>query len=426
VAQLAAAMMAVSPFGIFLAQEARHYTLAILWVTGFLACLVVAARHIHTRKILPVGVCLIWVALSAVGIATHYFILLTLAAIALVLLGLGLRQTRRRPDAMLRSHWHRIYAVALGTAMASVVWFPIWQTIHNREITQWIQSGDRFSLLAIINPIAQAIAAWTTMLILLPVESQPLWVTLFWGGLMILFVVWVVPLLRRGLRLHLADAKTRLAVNVLGGFVLAAIALFFGITYGLGSDLTRGARYNFVYFPAVIILVGASLATIWQSKTSRFNGKAAVVFVWFVGLVSSLTVANNLGYQKYYRPELLLDLITSRSQQPVLIATTQNTLVQIGEMMGIGWEVQRRVQHGEAIAPTPKFLLAREYQNACLENCAATDTLKQTVSQMTAPIDLWLVNFHAPVNLESQSCTADDQPQPYINGYSAKLYHCGS
>jgi len=32
VGQIAAAMMAVSPYGIYLAQEARHYTLAILLI----------------------------------------------------------------------------------------------------------------------------------------------------------------------------------------------------------------------------------------------------------------------------------------------------------------------------------------------------------------------------------------------------------
>ena len=49
VSQLAAAIMAVSPYAIFLAQEARHYTLAILWVIASLSCLVIATRHIQQR-----------------------------------------------------------------------------------------------------------------------------------------------------------------------------------------------------------------------------------------------------------------------------------------------------------------------------------------------------------------------------------------
>jgi len=49
VGQIAAAMMAVSPYGIYLAQEARHYTLAILLIIASLCCLVMATRAIHRR-----------------------------------------------------------------------------------------------------------------------------------------------------------------------------------------------------------------------------------------------------------------------------------------------------------------------------------------------------------------------------------------
>ena len=52
-AQLSAALMAVSPYGIYLAQETRHYTLAILWVIASLACLLVTLRHLHKERIPP-------------------------------------------------------------------------------------------------------------------------------------------------------------------------------------------------------------------------------------------------------------------------------------------------------------------------------------------------------------------------------------
>ena len=89
VSHLAAAMMATSPYGIFLAQEARHYTLAILWVIASLACLVIASRHIQNRTQIPIWVALSWVGINAIGIATHYFFTLTLCSEALVLLFLA-------------------------------------------------------------------------------------------------------------------------------------------------------------------------------------------------------------------------------------------------------------------------------------------------------------------------------------------------
>jgi uncharacterized membrane protein len=59
VGQLAAAMMAVSPYGIYQAQEPRHYTLAILLIIASLCCLIIAARTIYRRTPLPVWVGLI-------------------------------------------------------------------------------------------------------------------------------------------------------------------------------------------------------------------------------------------------------------------------------------------------------------------------------------------------------------------------------
>lgn len=89
VGHLTAAMMAVSPYGVFLAQEARHYTLAILWVTGSLTCLVIATRHIQNRTPLPIWVALFWIEINALGIATHYFFTLTLCTEAVVLIFLA-------------------------------------------------------------------------------------------------------------------------------------------------------------------------------------------------------------------------------------------------------------------------------------------------------------------------------------------------
>lgn len=85
-AHLAAALMAVSPFGIYLAQEARHYTLAVLWILASLSCLVVVAQFIQTNRRIPLWLCCLWIIVNGLGIATHYFVLLTLLAAAIALL----------------------------------------------------------------------------------------------------------------------------------------------------------------------------------------------------------------------------------------------------------------------------------------------------------------------------------------------------
>ena len=501
VAQLAAAMMAVSPYGIFLAQEARHYALGILWVIASLCCLVVTVQHLKRQTPLPIWVALCWVVVNSLGIATHYFFSLTLCAEAMVLMGnwgtrsslwglgamgikdWGLRRRRlggkmpgrrdfsrdiaaspsppspspQSPVTTSPSSWWRIFAVTAGTLVGCLVWVPVWQAGAKSQMTQWIVSGNP-SILSLLNPIFQALAAWITMISLLPVEASSLVVVIVSGAVMLVFFFWVLPILYRGLKAQLEQPDTRLATGVLGGFVLGAIALFFGITYFLGTDLTRGARYNFVYFPAVIVLLGTAIAVSWNtsqifnsklkadrevlprqnttlSSGFRTSGKPAVVLIWLMGLLSGITVVSNLGYQKYYRPDLLVPAIQQASSVPVLIATTHNTLVQTGEMMGLAWEFKRAANSGKSPV-NPQFLLAHQDQDRCLLEagrdriqetvCHASTTLLQTLAQLPRPLDLWLVNFKAPVEPDAPNCFAEDasQYQTSVDGYETRLYHC--
>jgi uncharacterized membrane protein len=344
-------------------------------------------------------------------------------------------------------------------------------------MTQWIRIGgsvagsDRLlsTILTLINPIFQAFAAWITMLFLLPVEASSLVVGIASGAVMLVFFLWVMPILYRGLKAQLRQPDTRLATSVLGGFVLGAIALFFGITYFLGIDLTRGARYNFVYFPAVTVLLAAAIAVTWNASeavnsklslakeapplkntklslpfTPDFShlitrGKRSVAIILLMSLLSGITVVSNLGYQKYYRPDLLIPGIQQASSVPVLIATTHNTLVQTGEMMGIAWEFKRAADSKKS-SLNPKFLLAHQDQDRCVSEsvalagdanvqgkaCRASTTLQKTLAQLPRPLDLWLVNFKAQVEPDAPNCFAEDasQYQTSVNGYSSRLYHC--
>jgi uncharacterized membrane protein len=453
VCQLAAAMMALSPFGVYLAQEARHYTLGILWVIASLSCLVVAVRRLQRRRGLAIGTMLIWIVVNGLGIATHYFFMISLTAMAIALVVFAFRQVVNRRTAiqqaaefrqaftplrvgssralLLTAPWRRLYWVMLGTAIAGAVWLPILREVRSRDITQWIQNNQPFNWLDLVNPIAQSIATWTTMLVLLPLESDQLGVAIAAGVVMVGFILWAVPQFYWGLRLQWSDPQTGWIVQVIGSVVLGAIALFFLVSYGFRTDLTRGARYNFVYFPAVVLLLGVSLAGLWQVSSSRSSnklldrgsldrGKVAVLVILLFALLSDFTIVNNFGYRKYYRPDVIVPWIQSRSPNPVLIATTHQTLVQTGEMMGLGW------QFLAAPADPPQFLLAHERQTPCKTHCASTIALQQAIAQTPTPIELWLVNFHAPIDLAAlgDRCVLDAEPHPYASGYSYQHYRC--
>jgi uncharacterized membrane protein len=455
VGQCAAAMMAVSPYGIYLAQEARHYTLGILLVIASLFCLALAAKKLQQRAPLPIWAVLLWVVVNCLGIAVHYFFALTLCAEAIALVAVIWQQFNGKlpiDNGQQPNIWHfqilgRLFSVAMGTLAGGLVWLPVFlSNKYGSELTNWIVSGDR-TFLNWINPIFQALAGWITVMSLLPVESQNLAVVVVSAIAMTIFFILVLPILFSALKNSLTTPDTRLGTVIFGGFVLGAIFLFFSFAYILGIDLTRGARYNFVYFPGVILLLGATLAVIFNTPTAKsqwFNlraievpGKKAVVLILAMGFFSGVTVNSNLGYRKYYKPDLLIPVIRELSKVPVLIATTQKTHVEIGELMGIGWEWERSsatdfvadvtdvtdVRKKEEVKAfdSPLFLLANQRRDGPE---IAAGTLDKTLSQLERPLDLWLVNFRPPVNLEAQKCQVESRELPAVHGYEYQVYHC--
>jgi len=446
-------MMAVSPYGIYQAQEPRHYTLAILLIIASLCCLIIAARTIYHRTPLPVWVGLIWVAINSLGIAVHYFFTLTLFAEALVLVrfwvvdfGFWINRrfkTKKSTPAPPAKHWWRLYAVAAGTLIGGLVWIPAWQSIPDNQVTQWIYDGNLFE--DGLGTIARFSAWIITMLWLLPVEGVSLPIALVCGGLVIVFLFWTLPIFIRGWRIQLGRSLTRKETQVLGGFVLVAIALFLGITYTLGADLSIASRYHFVYFPAFIVVISAALAICWDAanlaarsdlgwtarQQSLLNflkarGKKAVALIWLMGFLGALTVVFNFGYQKIERPDLLVPIIHNSSQHTALIAYAHKNHGQTREMMGLGWEFKRLYRsldaaESDSVKNSPLFLLAHQTPNS---NTSAI-ALKNTLAQLPRPLDLWIVNFPRAISeLASQNCVADSQRKPKINGYKYKLFHC--
>lgn len=432
--QLAAAMMAVSPYGIYQAQEPRHYTLAILFIIASLCCLVVATRSISSQKPLPIWLTFTWVGINSLGIAVHYFFTLTLVAEAVVLVAFIWHRRQERagkegysPTAP-PSYW-RFLAVAAGTVAGGLVWLPYWQSIPDSQVTDWIYHGNLWE--DSLQAVARLLAWIISMLWLLPVQGVSLPVALICGGAVIVFTLWALPLSIWG-EVQLGRSHYP-AIQVFGGFVVVAIALFLLVTYTLGADLTIAARYHFVYFPAIIALIGAALASCWNAADTPIQrqqpfhflqqrSKKAVILMWLMGLFGALTVVFNFGYQKIERADLLVPIVARRSQEPILIASAYNNYSQIREIMTLGWEFKRLRSSLEQT--NPLFLLARQAPNSHI----SVETLYKTLAQLPKPLDLWIVNFGlAKTELDRgmyPTCTADSQHRPKIQGYRYKLYHC--
>ncbi|MDJ0508346.1 MAG: glycosyltransferase family 39 protein [Crocosphaera sp.] len=437
IGQISAALMAVSPFGIFLAQEARHYTLSILFVIASLLCLIITLRHIYNQSLIPLYLVFSWILINGFGLSVHYFFVLTLLSEAITLVLLVYAKFKHNSLKLSKRNLIRITAVFLGTIITGLAWIllVIPQGYGNNMIT-WIHPLSH--ILYAISPPFQLLAVWVPMISLLPVESDSIPVVILSGLILLLFFIWLIPYSIRGIKKGLKSNQFRVSLLILMTFISGVIALFMMITYVIGVDLTRAARYSFTYFPAVIVLVGASLGILWnqikqenkklQDKETinplillkklynklNCNGQLAFYAVWFMGFLGALTVITNLGYQKYYRPEQLISVIEDNSSKPVLIATTHKSLVQVGEMMGIGLELNKKNE-----LKNVSFLLVNQTQE---NDPQVTKILKEKVENMSEPLELWTVNFNPEVELNN--CTISQKQYPYIDGYGYQRYLC--
>lgn len=410
-AHLAAVVMATSPFGIYLAQEARHYTLPILWAIASLSCLIIALRLLLQRLALPLWLCGIWILVNGLGIATHYFFTLVLAAEALVLLLLGTQSIQT-----LRSGgWQRLGLVVVGSIASGLVWLPFVGGAPDNELTRWIVHSDRqgWEWLA---PIAQILAGWITMLYMLPIQAGDRRVVLLSVIALLLLSLGTAVLLVRGWSTQGKSVENRLGLASLGGFVAAAIALFLGITYGLERDVTSAFRYNFVYFPAVVVLIGKAIAPYWQQR-----GKWIVIVIVGLSCVGAVTVVTNLGYQKTHRPDLVVEAIQAESHGNVLVAIAHRTHGQTGRLMGIAHDWLRH----PAADITLQFLLAHQTP----EPQAVLTSLQRVLQTQPRPFDLWLINVETVASkplrqlLAQQGCTSRGDRHS-VDGYRYQPFAC--
>lgn len=428
--QFSAAFMAISPFAIYLSQEARHYTLPMLWLIASLGCLVAAMRCWRARKTSPWWLCLLWIGVNALGIATHYFFVLALMAQAIALLYCCLRAFPAPDFASVRKAASRLLLVAAAALLSFLPWLPFLQGVQDSELTRWIYRGGR-SGLALLEPLGQLVAGWVTLVYLLPLQSVPRMVVVGSAIALVGLMLWTVPQLIRGLRLHARSPQGQLATPVLGSFVVGAIVLFLSITYLRGMDLTSAFRYQFVYFPAVVVLVGGSLAALWQGETAMGQRTSRRAVLWMAGfcLLGALTVVTNLGYQKTHLPDSVVQVMQRQGQTPALVVIAHRTHGQTGRLMGIAWAWRRT----PAAQPEPQYLLAHQGSDPA----TPVRVLGRSLSQLPRPLDLWLINFRTvpaePLEqmLGEQRCTlrqaqlrgsqADSQS---VDGYRFVLYQC--
>lgn len=402
----AAVLMAVSPYGIYLAQEARHYTLAILLMLASIRCLLLALR---SRSVPGTAspdrsrrLAFTWIVVNSLGVAVHYFFTLVLAAEGIAVL---ISAWRYRD----RARWKAIGISAIGTAIGVLVWLPVWLQVSENELTTWIY--DPNFLEARLAPLGRLVIWVMTMLTILPVQDVPSAIAISAGAIMLLFLGWTIRIVWSGLRRSgSASSRSQLETRILLILLGSIAAFLLLITYGLQADLTIAARYQFIYFPVLLLLVAVALA-----RSPHF-ARSLTIFA-IVGSLGGLTVVNNYGYQKPDRPDQLIPILEASTQAPtIVIAMAHQTHEQTRELMGLALELHR--SHSPL---QPNFLLAH-FEPA--DPGAALARLEKAIAPLPRPIDLWLLNFRPAAAPAIKGCDRDLAHRSPVNGYKHRLYRC--
>ncbi|GAX44613.1 hypothetical protein NIES4075_56320 [Tolypothrix sp. NIES-4075] len=411
----AAAVMAVSPFAIYLSQEARHYTLPMLLITLGLLALMQIQQDIFQKQKVRFGVWLIWAIINIIALYVHYFCVLAfLGQIATVILLIYYPATAKSLKQIKRQIWFALILSTSAVAISFLPWLMVTLSHFHRSETDWLNSP------AHIAPFGQTLVNWVLMVISLPVENQPLPIAVISVLLMLIFAIWVGRQIFLGLRLLWRTPTTHLATLTLLSFSGWVLLEFFAIVYLFNKDITIVPRYNFVYYPSFCALIAASLS---KSQKLKVKSKNLLIFL-LVGVLSSIFVVSNLVFEKPFKPEQVARNINQNPAVPLMVVMAYRNYqdVALGLSFALELEKVRKINYSEKL---DKFAFFKNSQEL---------SVWQQLSQLPAPaisqMNLWVIapgikrrDYPPQIAMSRLNCTIDSR-QHYRIGVPYQLYRC--
>jgi uncharacterized membrane protein len=309
----AAGLMAVSPFAVYLSQEARHYTLPMLVIAASLIPLVqICSTTPAKRKLLP---WLAWVGLNSLGFYIHYFCVLAFAA-QVITLGVIFFKQRRSVWGVADS-W--CGAIATSAVMLTILpWLPVLLDHTQRPETDWLKFNTNLGL-HWLEPFVRLLAGFIVSIIMLPVEEQSLPVTVVSGLLMLGFVGALGRWLWQGRSQVFQSKQAHQSAHVLKYFLLAVGGEFLLLVYVLHKDLTLAFRYNFIFYPALCALLAASVSELSLQAPKAFANRFLPWALIFVGIVSTGFVVTDAAFAKPFSPKQVAQRLLEHSTKQHLV-----------------------------------------------------------------------------------------------------------
>lgn len=378
---IASAFMAVSPFGIYLSQEARHYTLPVLIITLSLIGLIQIQQDISQKKWRPI-VWFMWVIINAIGLYIHYFFILALLAEIATLIFLLLKLKRKEISLYLLT-----FTFCLLPFILFIPWIPALLEHFSRPETSWLPSPQN------VAPLYQIIAAWLLMVIALPVENQSFWIIIPAVILMIVFGGWLGWQFFKGIKQLINTPTTQLATMTLGNFIIFVLLEFLVIIYLLGKDISVAPRYSFVYYPAICALLGATFSDKIIVKelqiSSKFNPSSFLIYPLLMGVFSGIFVINGFVFQKPYNPQQVAENMLIEPSIPLTVIVGYNDFQDVALGLSFALAIDKiKTNSCKTNSETcPNF--------AFFERSPGYEQVWQNLSQLATPtkfpLNLWVV-----------------------------------
>lgn len=454
---MTAAIMAVSPFGVYLSQEARHYTLPILLITLALLGLIQIQQDLEKNRQTRWRVWLGWGVVNSIAFYVHYFFVLAFVAQLVTLLAIFYQRRRS-----LKIHtWVALGLTILGILLSFMPWLPVLLGHSGRSETSWLPSPHN------VAPLYQTLIGWLLMAIALPVENQPLWMAIPSGLLMLLFGFWlgwqIFDAFKVKRQLTTSGGRTQAnpirfktlsypAIFTLGSFTLCVLLQFLAIVYLLDKDITIAPRYHFVYYPALCALLGAILTietavkelptedaqnsdrnarTQQQSQAPYLLLSPQSSVLLLVCLLSSIFVVSNLAFLKPFNPLRVAQHMNLEPIVPLMVVVGYNDSqdVALGLSFALAVDKIRAPGVGSFEPEGEKAYFA--FLNAKPSYDALWQHLSGIPTPLKSPLNLWvvapglkLVDYPQYLALaEPTSCTIDST-QHYRIGVPYQLYRC--
>lgn len=437
----AAPLMALSPYGVYLSQEARHYTLAALLAMGSWILAVRSARrfdqdrpaqssnqitgHISQTpqgRFGAIAEVSLWVLLNGLGMATHYLYGLVTVTQGLLFGALAIARSRRWGW---RSLGGRVGAglgllAALQGATISL-WIPFMRRASESEMTEWV--GDHLSGGDLLMVPLRLLLWLLSMVMLLPLERQP-WPIAIASGLLLLAGAIALGTLvwrRFGRRrdpssspepAQIHSSPDRVGRWALGAGVGGALAIFLLMAYGGRADLSVAPRYQFTYFPLVIAAIAITVAPAAGPLMPPVRRLLLVM-----GAVGSLCVVQNLGFQKSIQSDRLWETIAAavRPAAPVIVVTPLDSLSEVRSAIALAAESARH--------RLPQNRLAMMLLSDRADRNDDTSPLAALLAALPPQADLWTVGDAPHLDLEQRHCQRQPNP-PEDLGERLRHFHC--